>query len=88
VTKTRPAAPDVYERLAEAEETLRAIRNGEVDALVVRGDSDAAHVFTLSGLQAVLQAAAVKATGTKDADATAGPGKPPRQSREPPGSRP
>jgi PAS domain S-box-containing protein len=49
VTKTRPVAPDVYERLAEAEETLRAIRNGEVDALVVRGDSDAAQVFTLSG---------------------------------------
>ncbi|WP_295456629.1 bifunctional diguanylate cyclase/phosphodiesterase [uncultured Thiodictyon sp.] len=35
-------------RLAEAEETLRAIRNGEVDALVVSG-SDGDHVFTLQG---------------------------------------
>jgi signal transduction histidine kinase/ActR/RegA family two-component response regulator len=39
---------DVRTRLAEAEETLRAIRGGEVDALVVKGDSDAAQVFTLS----------------------------------------
>ena len=29
------AVNDVHARLAEAEETLRAIRNGEVDALVV-----------------------------------------------------
>jgi diguanylate cyclase (GGDEF)-like protein len=42
------AAPDVQARLSEAEETLRAIRNGEVDALVVRDESPAAQVFTLS----------------------------------------
>jgi PAS domain S-box-containing protein len=42
----RPA--DVHARLTEAEETLRAIRNGEVDALVVRDASPAAQVFTLS----------------------------------------
>jgi diguanylate cyclase (GGDEF)-like protein len=40
--------PDVYARLSEAEETLRAIRNGEVDALVVRDTTPAAQVFTLS----------------------------------------
>jgi diguanylate cyclase (GGDEF)-like protein/PAS domain S-box-containing protein len=44
-----PAPPtDVQARLTEAEETLRAIRHGEVDALVVRDDSPAAQVFTLS----------------------------------------
>lgn len=41
-------AADVLTRLAEAEETLRAIRNGEVDALVVQDASPAAQVFTLS----------------------------------------
>jgi PAS domain S-box-containing protein len=44
----REAAPDVQARLTEAEETLRAIRNGEVDGLVVRGASCDAQVFTLS----------------------------------------
>jgi diguanylate cyclase (GGDEF)-like protein/PAS domain S-box-containing protein len=39
---------DLQARLSEAEETLRAIRNGEVDALVVRDASPAAQVFTLS----------------------------------------
>jgi diguanylate cyclase (GGDEF)-like protein len=40
---------DLRERLAEAEETLRAIRNGEVDALVVSdASSPHAQVFTLS----------------------------------------
>jgi diguanylate cyclase (GGDEF)-like protein/PAS domain S-box-containing protein len=44
-----PAQPsDVQVRLTEAEETLRAIRAGEVDALVVRDASPAAQVFTLS----------------------------------------
>jgi diguanylate cyclase (GGDEF)-like protein len=42
------ADPDIQRRLLEAEETLRAIRNGEVDALVVRDASPAAQVFTLS----------------------------------------
>jgi diguanylate cyclase (GGDEF)-like protein/PAS domain S-box-containing protein len=41
-------AGDVHVRLAEAEETLRAIRHGEVDGLVVQGASSAARVFTLS----------------------------------------
>jgi diguanylate cyclase (GGDEF)-like protein len=40
--------PDVHARLAEAEETLRAIRNGEVDALIVRDAAPDAQVFTLS----------------------------------------
>jgi diguanylate cyclase (GGDEF)-like protein/PAS domain S-box-containing protein len=40
--------PELQARLAEAEETLRAIRNGEVDALVVRGAFPTAQVFTLS----------------------------------------
>ena len=39
---------DVQARLTEAEETLRAIRNGEVDALVVSDASPEAQVFTLS----------------------------------------
>jgi diguanylate cyclase (GGDEF)-like protein/PAS domain S-box-containing protein len=44
-----PARPsEIRARLSEAEETLRAIRNGEVDALVVRDASPAAQVFTLS----------------------------------------
>jgi len=39
----------VHARRTEAEETLRAIRSGEVDALVVhRGSSPVAQVFTLS----------------------------------------
>jgi diguanylate cyclase (GGDEF)-like protein len=42
------AHADVYTRLGEAEETLRAIRNGEVDALVVRDATPDAQVFTLS----------------------------------------
>jgi diguanylate cyclase (GGDEF)-like protein/PAS domain S-box-containing protein len=43
-----PSAVEVQARLTEAEETLRAIRNGEVDALVVQDASPAAQVFTLS----------------------------------------
>jgi diguanylate cyclase (GGDEF)-like protein/PAS domain S-box-containing protein len=39
---------ELQARLAEAEETLRAIRSGEVDALVVRDASPNAQVFTLS----------------------------------------
>jgi diguanylate cyclase (GGDEF)-like protein/PAS domain S-box-containing protein len=39
---------EIHARLSEAEETLRAIRNGEVDALVVRDSAPAAQVFTLS----------------------------------------
>jgi diguanylate cyclase (GGDEF)-like protein/PAS domain S-box-containing protein len=35
-------------RLTEAEETLRAIRHGEIDALVVQHDSSGAELFTLS----------------------------------------
>ena len=40
--------PTLQARLVEAEETLRAIRAGEVDALVVRDASPDAQVFTLS----------------------------------------
>jgi PAS domain S-box-containing protein len=39
---------ELYLRLEEAEETLRAIRNGEVDALVVSG-ANGDSIFTLSG---------------------------------------
>ena len=39
---------DLHRRLAEAEETLRAIREGDVDALVVRG-SEHDEVFALGG---------------------------------------
>jgi diguanylate cyclase (GGDEF)-like protein len=45
---TATVTRDVEARLVEAEETLRAIRNGEVDALVVRDESTDAQVFTLS----------------------------------------
>jgi PAS domain S-box-containing protein len=41
---------DLRLRLAEAEETLNAIRNGEVDGLVVAG-SEGQQVFTLQGAQ-------------------------------------
>jgi PAS domain S-box-containing protein len=41
---------DLRQRLAEAEEALRAIHQGEVDALVVRGP-DGPQVFTLRGAQ-------------------------------------
>jgi diguanylate cyclase (GGDEF)-like protein/PAS domain S-box-containing protein len=45
---TTGSTADVHARLSEAEETLRAIRNGEVDALVVRDNAPSAQVFTLS----------------------------------------
>jgi PAS domain S-box-containing protein len=41
---------DLRQRLADAEETLRAIYQGEVDALVVRGP-DGPQIFTLRGAQ-------------------------------------
>lgn len=40
----------LQQRLAEAEETLRAIRSGEVDALLV-SDSNGSRVFTLQGAE-------------------------------------
>ena len=51
--KILPAAPsrelaELRDRLAEAEETLRAIRTGEVDAVVVAG-KQGPQVFTLEG---------------------------------------
>jgi PAS domain-containing protein len=52
--QTRQGPPDELEhlksRLAEAEETLRAIRSGEVDALVVE-TSAGEQVFTLTGAE-------------------------------------
>jgi len=42
------SAEDLHRRLAEAEDTLRAIREGQVDALVVRG-ADQDEVFALGG---------------------------------------
>ena len=47
-TSTPLGPSDVHARLREAEETLRAIRSGEVDALVVQDESPDAQVFTLS----------------------------------------
>jgi PAS domain S-box-containing protein len=52
-TPPNPQSPDVgalLARLAEAEETLRAIYAGEVDALVVRGP-EGEQVFTLKGAE-------------------------------------
>jgi hypothetical protein len=43
---------DLRARLAEAEEVLRAIRNGEVDAVVVAGERGE-QVYTLSGADRV-----------------------------------
>ena len=45
------ANAELRARLEEAEETLRAIRSGEVDALVVDGKSGA-QIFTLQGIEA------------------------------------
>lgn len=45
---------DLQRRLAEAEETLRAIRENEVDALVMRGHLDD-EIFTIGGDPQVLQ---------------------------------
>jgi PAS domain S-box-containing protein len=42
---------DLHARLAEAEDTLRAIRSGDVDALVVEG-SAGPRVYTLQGVEA------------------------------------
>jgi PAS domain S-box-containing protein len=42
---------DLHARLAETEDTLRAIRNGDVDALVVEG-SAGPQVYTLQGVEA------------------------------------
>ncbi|MES2596771.1 MAG: ATP-binding protein [Verrucomicrobiota bacterium] len=59
-SETTPTAPenqrlqeanaDLSSRLEEAEETLRAIRSGEVDALVVQG-LGGAQIFTLQGTE-------------------------------------
>lgn len=50
---TQPSSEQVTSelrrRLEEAEETLRAIRDGEVDALVMRNPADEDEVFTLEG---------------------------------------
>jgi adenosyl cobinamide kinase/adenosyl cobinamide phosphate guanylyltransferase len=43
---------DLRTRLAEAEDVLRAIRNGEVDAVVVTGERGE-QVYTLSGADRV-----------------------------------
>ncbi|WP_010583330.1 hybrid sensor histidine kinase/response regulator [Schlesneria paludicola] len=40
---------DLHRRLEEAEETLRAIRSGEVDALIVDGNSGNKVIYTLHG---------------------------------------
>lgn len=45
---TPPVLADVQARLTAAEEALRAIRHGEVDALVVQGTAAEAQVFTLA----------------------------------------
>jgi PAS domain S-box-containing protein len=48
VSDLRQELERLRERLAEAEETLRAINEGEVDALVVRGP-DGPRIYTLTG---------------------------------------
>jgi len=49
-SQLRRELDDTRLRLAEAEETLNAIRNGEVDGLVVAGAAGQ-QVFTLQGAQ-------------------------------------
>jgi PAS domain S-box-containing protein len=49
-SSTRSELEDLRERLREAEETLNAIRGGEVDALVVAGPSGE-KIFTLKGAE-------------------------------------
>jgi two-component system NarL family sensor kinase len=48
--KSAKQAPDLLARVAELEETLRAIRMGEVDAVVVQ-NGQASQVFTLQGAE-------------------------------------
>jgi len=48
-SETEQATEDLQRRLEEAEETLRAIRDGEVDALVIGGGPRLEEVFTLEG---------------------------------------
>ncbi|HYO31263.1 MAG TPA: EAL domain-containing protein [Nocardioidaceae bacterium] len=48
VADTRRELEDVHARLANAEDTLRAIRSGEVDAVVVASGVGSDRVFTLS----------------------------------------
>lgn len=45
---TTEEVEDLRLRLAEAEETLKAIQEGEIDAVVVNGENDT-QVFTLKG---------------------------------------
>ena len=48
--RPRSGVEELRNRLAAAEEALRALRAGEVDALVVTGAGDA-HVITLQGAE-------------------------------------
>ncbi len=50
---------DLLIRLEEAEETLRAIRSGEVDALIVSG-ADGAHIYTLQQAEDALEESEAK----------------------------
>ena len=50
--KFRAEHAELRARLEEAEETLRAIRSGEVDALVVE-TADGPQIFTLQGLSLI-----------------------------------
>ena len=56
MTETQQLISELEElrsRLAEAEETIEAIRTGEVDALVVQGPEGQAAVYTLTGAERV-----------------------------------
>ncbi len=48
-TQQEATVAELRRRLEEAEETLRAIQDGEVDALIVRPSRQAEEVFTLEG---------------------------------------
>ena len=50
ISHLRRELEDTRLRLVEAEETLHAIRNGEVDGLVIAG-SEGTQIFTLQGAQ-------------------------------------
>ncbi|MET3858240.1 two-component sensor histidine kinase [Rhizobium sp. OAE497] len=49
VSKAESLNADLRRRLEEAEEVIRAIREGEIDALVVRNEANGEEVFTLEG---------------------------------------
>ena len=67
-TKLRAENEELRRRLGEAEETLRAIRDGAVDAFVVTPKEGGNHIYTLEGadVAAALEALSVIAGGARE----------------------